>query len=119
MDRKIVAAFIADIYRDMVKETQYGTIMAAKRFGVKLLFFASFSDNFSNAQYSRISNYDIGDSAIYKLPNLQNFDGLITYDSYMPSIFIKLINDLKEKIYHLEKLSNIRLRFMDVRNLFT
>ena len=97
MDRKIVAAFIADIYRDMVKETQYGTIMAAKRFGVKLLFFASFSDNFSNAQYSRLSNYDIGDSAIYKLPNLQNFDGLITYDSYMPSIFIKLINDLKEK----------------------
>ena len=96
MERKKVAAFISDIYQDMVKETQYGTIREAKRNGVKLLFFASFSDNFSNTEYSRLSNYDIGDSAIYLLPNLADFDGLITYDSYMPDLFLPAIEEIKK-----------------------
>ena len=97
MERKIVAAFIADIYRDMVRETEYGTIQEAIRRNVKLLFFTSFSDNFSTVEYTRLTNYDIGDSAIYRLPNLNNFDGLITYDSYMPDPFVKIINDIKKK----------------------
>ena len=46
-DRKKVAVFTANIYRDMAKDTQYGLIQAAKREGVKLLFFSAFSDNFS------------------------------------------------------------------------
>ena len=96
MKRKVVAAFIADIYQDMVKETEYGSIQEAKRQNVKLLYFASFSDNFSNTEYTRFSNYDVGDVAIYKLPNLNNFDGLITYDSYMPDLFLGTINDIKK-----------------------
>ena len=96
MKRRVVAAFLSDIYQDMVKETQYGTIREAKKQNVKLLFFASFSDNFSNTEYTRLSNYDIGDSAIYKLPNLNNFDGLITYDSYMPDLFLSTIEEIKK-----------------------
>ena len=96
MKRKVVAGFISDIYQDMVKDTQYGTIREAKRNGIKLLFFTSFSDNFSNTEYTRLSNYDIGDSAIYMLPNLENFDGLITYDSYMPDLFLPTIEEIKK-----------------------
>ena len=95
-DRKVVAAFIADIYCDMVKETQYGNIKEAIRNNVKMLFFASFSENYSNTEYTRLSSYDIGDVAIYKLPNLSNFDGLITYDSYMPELFLDTINNIKK-----------------------
>ncbi len=96
MDRKIVAAFIADIYRDMVRETEYGTIQEAMRNNVKLLFFASFSDNFSTVEYTHLTNYDVGDSAIYRVPDLNNFDGLITYDSYLPETFLEIINDIKK-----------------------
>ena len=97
MDRKIVAAFIADIYRDMVRETEYGTIQEAMRNNVKLLFFASFSDNFSTVEYTHLTNYDVGDSAIYRVPDLNNFDGLITYDSYLPETFLEIINDIKKE----------------------
>ena len=96
MKRRIVAAFIADIYQDMVKETEHGTICAAKEQNIKLLFFTSFSDNFSNTEYTRFSNYDIGDVAIYKLPDLSKFDGLFTYDSYMPDLFLPTISEIKK-----------------------
>ncbi len=96
MERKVVAAFIADIYQDMVKETEYGTISQALEDDIKLLFFASFSDNYSSTEYTRFSNYDIGDVAIYKLPNLSLFDGLITYDSYLPDLFQDTIRRIKD-----------------------
>ena len=66
----------------MVKETQYGLIQAAKRENVKLLFFSSFSNNFStNKKYTKFTNYDIGDYAIYHLPDLNTFD----YHGYLYS----------------------------------
>ncbi|MCR5213844.1 MAG: GGDEF domain-containing protein [Eubacterium sp.] len=100
MDRKIVAAFLADIYRDMARETEYGTILEAIRQNVKLLFFASFSDNFSTldktADHYQLTKFDYGNSTIFRLPDLSNFDGLITYDTYMPDFFLSMIEDIKK-----------------------
>ena len=95
MERKLVAAFVADIYRDMVRKTQYGAIMAAKRNNVKLLFYTIFSDNYSNLEYTELTNYDIGEFAIYHLPDLNKYSGLIAFDSYMPEIIIDPLNELK------------------------
>lgn len=95
-DRKKVAVFTANIYRDMVKDTQYGLIQAAKREGVKLLFFSAFSDNFSTfTKDTQFTNYDIGDFAIYFLPDLNEFDGLITMDTYLPDYYLDYLTDIK------------------------
>ena len=97
MERKLVAAYVSDIYRDMVRKTHYGVIQAAKRHNIKILFFTSFSDNYSNLQYTSFTKYDIGDFAIYHLPDLTKYDGLLSFDSYMPEIFIEPLNDLKRE----------------------
>ena len=95
MERKLVAAFVADIYRDMVRKTQYGAIMAAKRHNVKLLFYTIFSDNYNNKGITALTDYDIGEFAIYHLPNLNKYSGLIAFDSYMPELIIDPLNDIK------------------------
>ncbi len=97
MGRKKIAVFTANIYRDMVKETQYGLIQAAKREGVKLLFFSAFSDNFSTfTKYTQFTTYDTGDFAVYYLPDLNEYDGLITMDTYLPDYYLEYITALKK-----------------------
>ena len=97
MERKKVAVYSANMYRDMVKETLYGLIQASKREGVKLLFFAGFSDNFSTfTKYTQFTNYDIGDFAIFYLPDLNQYDGLITMDTYLPDYYLDYITELKK-----------------------
>lgn len=96
METKKIAVYTANIYRDMVKETQYGLIQAAKREGVKLFFFTAFSDNFSTfTKYTKFTTYDIGDFAIYFLPDLNEFDGLITMDTYLPDYYIDFVEEIK------------------------
>ncbi len=97
MKRKKIAVFNANIYRDMVKETQYGLIQTALRENVKLLFFSSFSNNFStNKKYTKFTNYDIGDYAIYHLPDLNTFDGLISMDTYIPDYYLEHLSEIKK-----------------------
>ena len=95
MDRKNVAVFIANIYRNMTKETQYGLIEAAREHNIKLIFFTSFNDNYSNTKYIRYKNYDKGDMSVFMLPNYEDFDGLISLDSYMPDLYREPVNDIK------------------------
>ena len=97
MDRKKIAVFTGNIYRDMVKETQYGLIQAAKREGVKLLFFSCFSDNFSTfTKFTQFTNYDKGDFAVYFLPDLNEYDGLITMDTYLPDYYLEHLTKIKK-----------------------
>lgn len=97
MERKKVAVFSANMYRDMVKETLYGLIQAGKREGVKLLLFTGFSDNFSTfTKYTTFTNYDIGDFAVFYLPDLSQFDGLITMDTYLPDYYLDYITAIKK-----------------------
>ena len=95
MERKRVAVFLANIYKDMTKETQYGIIEAAKKEGIKLLFFTSFNDNYTSKKYIRYKNYDKGDMSVFMLPNLAEYDGLISLDSYLPDLYKNPVNDIK------------------------
>ena len=95
MERKKVAVFLANIYKDMTKETQNGIIEAAKSKGIKLIFFTSFNDNYSSKKYIRYKNYDKGDMSVFMLPKLSEYDGLISLDSYLPDLYKNPVNDIK------------------------
>lgn len=93
---KRVAVFTAKIYSEMVKETQYGLIQAAKRNKIKLIFFSGFSDNYGTSEEARFTEYDDGDFAVYYLPDVNEYDGLITMDTYLPDHYLQPINDMKK-----------------------
>lgn len=97
MERKIAAAFVSGIYTEMVRQTLEGMIESARESGAKLLFFTSFADNFSSRQYDRYRDYDAGDFVVYLLPNLEDFDALVSFDTYMPIIYIEWMDQLKRK----------------------
>lgn len=93
---KKVAVFTSNIYSDMVKETQYGLIQSAKRNHVKLIFFASFSDNYDIRNQDIFTDYDAGDFAVYYLPDFSDYDGLITMDTYLPDYYLEPIYAMKK-----------------------
>ncbi|MBR6403047.1 MAG: GGDEF domain-containing protein [Eubacterium sp.] len=97
MERKKVAVFLANIYRDMTKETEYGVINAAEKNNIKLILFTSFNDNYSSNKYARYKNYDKGDMSIFHLSLLSEYDGLISFDSYMPDLYRERVNDIKRQ----------------------
>ncbi len=78
--RKKVAVFSANIYEPMSHAIQEGICKAARELGIKVIFFASFSDNFSTKLYDQFTLYDEGDIASFELPDLDDFDGIIRID---------------------------------------
>ena len=96
MERKKIAVFISALYEDMVKETVDGLLSAAKDRNLKLTFFTSFADNHSSRNYDRYQDYDTGDFVVYLLPDLKEYDALITFDTYMTGSFIQMIDRLKK-----------------------
>lgn len=76
-NRKKVAVFVSNIYGNMIKDMQRGISAAALERGVKLIFFASFSDSFSRQYYNQYDKYDEGDIVPFKIPDLKDFDGAI------------------------------------------
>lgn len=97
MEKKKVAVFIADIYAPMIKEIQYGLIQCAKRSNVKLYFYTSFNDDFTTREYTQFTEYDKGDFVAYMLPDYDEYDGIITFDSCLPSMYLDKVNDIKKK----------------------
>ncbi len=96
MERKKIAVFISAVYEDMVRETIEGLLSAAQGENMKILFFTSFADNHTSRNYDRYQDYDIGDFVVYLLPDLKEYDALITFDTYMTGSFIEPIDRLKE-----------------------
>ena len=96
MERKKVAVFISALYEDMVRETVEGMLSAAENENIKFVFFASFADNHTSQNYDRYQDYDTGDFVVYLLPDLKDYDALITYDTYMTGSFIEPIDKLKK-----------------------
>ncbi len=96
MERKKIAVFISALYEDMVRETVEGLLSAACGEKYKIVFFTSFADNHTSQNYDRYQDYDIGDFAVYLLPDLKEYDALITFDTYMTGSFIKPIDELKK-----------------------
>ena len=63
---RTVAVFMARIYSAMAQETQRGMDDAAMAHGVKLIYFTSFSDEFSSLTYPQMEFYDKGDLAFFE-----------------------------------------------------
>lgn len=96
--RKRIAVFISALYEGMVKETVNGLLDAARDEDVKLIFFTSFADNYTSKNYDLYQDYDIGDFVVYLLPELKEYDALISFDTYMTGSFIKPIDRLKKTV---------------------
>lgn len=97
MERKKIAVFISALYEGMVRETVEGLLSAAEGKKEKLLFFTSFADNHTSRHYGRYQDYDVGDFVVYLLPDLKEYDALISFDTYMTESFIEPINQLKKE----------------------
>ena len=97
MARKKVAVFISAVYEDMVRETVDGLLSAASGENLKLIFFTSFADNHTSQNYDRYQDYDTGDFVVYLLPDLKEYDALISFDTYMTGSFIGPIDKLKKE----------------------
>jgi diguanylate cyclase (GGDEF)-like protein len=79
-DRKKVAVFSPNIYEPMTHAIQEGISKAALELGIKVIYFASFSDSFSNKIYDQYQHYDEGDTVSFEIPDLDDFDGIIRVD---------------------------------------
>lgn len=95
-ERKTIAVFISALYENMVRETVDGLLDAAKDENLKLIFFTSFADNYTSKNYDLYREYDIGDFVVYLLPELKEYDALISFDTYMTGSFVEPINRLKK-----------------------
>ena len=98
MGRKKIAVFISALYEDMVRETVDGLLKAAEGENVKIVFFTSFADNHTSQNYDRYQDYDTGDFVVYLLPDMKEYDALISFDTYMTGSFIEPINRLKKAV---------------------
>ena len=97
MGRRKIAVFISALYEDMVRETVEGLLRAACGEDMKIIFFTSFADNHTSQNYDRYQDYDIGDFVVYLLPDLSEYDALISFDTYMTGSFIEPIDRLKKE----------------------
>ena len=96
MERKNIAVFISALYEDMVRETVEGLLHAAQGENIKLIFFTSFADNHTSQNYDRYQDYDTGDFVVYLLPDMKEYDALVSFDTYMTGSFIEPIDRLKK-----------------------
>ena len=62
--------------------TQKGINAAAADYGVKVIYFASFSDSYSGRYYDEYIQYDQGDNVSFDIPDLSDFDGVIKISTY-------------------------------------
>lgn len=98
MERKKIAVFISALYEGMVRETVEGLLKAAEEENVKIVFFTSFADNHTSQNYDRYQDYDTGDFVVYLLPDMKDYDALISFDTYMTGSFIEPIDRLKKAV---------------------
>ena len=83
---KKIAVFTSHVYEQMSGMMQKGLIAAAKEYGVKLIFFASFGDSYSSKNYAEFSKYDEGDKVSFDIPDLNDFDGVIKISTYFSQV---------------------------------
>ncbi len=92
--RKKVAVFVSSMFGSMVHDMQVGIQKAALERGVKLIFFASFSDGFSREVYDQYIKYDEGDIVPFKIPDLRDFDGAILLSTSFPAGYKERIDGI-------------------------
>ena len=67
---KKIAVFTSHVYEPMCGLTQKGINAAAADYGVKVIYFASFSDSYSGRAYDEYNRYDQGDNVSFDIPDL-------------------------------------------------
>ncbi len=97
-NRKKVAVFVSDMYGAMIRETQAGLNEAAVQKGIKLIYFVSFSDDFSRESYDQYAEYDKGDIVSFELPNLRDFDAVILISQSFPKRHAQRLNEILKDI---------------------
>ena len=95
---KKVAVFASSIYGNMIQQMQEGISKTAVEKGVKLIYFAGFSDSFSREYYDQYAMYDEGDIVPFKIPDLKDFDGVILLTTSFPVDYNNRIVSLLEGI---------------------
>ena len=113
VDMKKIAVFTSHVYEQMSGMMQKGIIAAAKEYGVKLIFFASFGDSYSSRQYGEYSGYDEGDTVSFDIPDLNNFDGVIKITTYFSKItenhLEQILKDVRIPVVNIGGLDEARL----------
>lgn len=79
---KKIAVFTSHVYEPMCGMTQKGINDAALDCGVKVIYFASFSDSYTGRNYDEYMKYDQGDNVSFDIPDLNDFDGVIKISTY-------------------------------------
>ena len=103
--RKKVAVFSPNIYEPMTHAIQEGISKAALELGIKVIYFASFSDSFSQSIYDQYQLYDEGDIVSFELPDLDDFDGIIRVDLTYGPYTLKHLDD---------RLSSVKIPIVNV-----
>ena len=79
---KKIAVFTSHVYEPMCVLTQKGINAAALDCGVKVIYFSSFSDSYTERNYDEYKKYDQGDNVSFDIPDLDDFDGIIKISTY-------------------------------------
>lgn len=102
---KKIAVFTSHVYEAMSGLMQKGINAAARDCGVKIIYFAGFSDSYSYKNYGEYTRYDEGDNVSYDIPDLDDFDGVIKISTYFSEL---------SKIHLRDLLSNIDIPVINI-----
>lgn len=102
---KKIAVFTSHVYEAMSGLMQKGINAAALDCGVKVIYFAGFSDSYSYKNYGEYTRYDEGDNVSYDIPDLDDFDGIIKISTYFSEI---------SKAHLRELLSNVKIPVINI-----
>ena len=94
---KKIAVFTSHVYEPMCGLTQKGINAAALDLGVKVIYFASFSDSYSGRNYDQYPRYDQGDNVSFDIPDLNDFDGIIKISTYFSPTVKKHLEHILSK----------------------
>lgn len=92
--RRKIAVFTSHVYEPMSGLMQKGIKAAALDRGVKVIFFASFSDSYSSRNFEEFSRYDEGDSIAFDIPDLDDFDGIIKMQTFFGARAKQRVNEI-------------------------
>lgn len=94
---KKIAVFTSHVYEAMSGMMQKGINAAALDCGVKVIYFAGFSDSYSYRNYGEYTRYDEGDNVSYDIPDLDDFDGVIKISTYFSDLSKAHLKELLSK----------------------
>ena len=95
---KKIAVFTSHVYEPMSGMMQKGINDAALDCGVKVIYFASFSDSYSVRNYDEYTKYDQGDNVSFDIPDLSDFDGVIKICTYFNPVVKEHLKHILDKV---------------------